>query len=289
LADPEIRRATQGFAIVSRASEADFMIFDLDHPPRDWANYVTNPWGLTTEIGHCLVLNIHQTRKPSPIQEIILKQLEEVFALHMHVYDTVERMRKHLEHELAKPRPRSTATELALAFSKSKMPPGEHPPAAVMHRVPAEPFKAGPQKRLFISYSQHDRGWVEKLRTMCAPMSSDVDLWEDSRIKPGEKWREAIQEVLDTATVAVLMVSPEFLKSDFITENELPSLLAAAQSARELKVLWIAVEHSMYKLTAIEQYQCVNNPARPLSSIGVPELNYELMQIANRIHDACLG
>jgi hypothetical protein len=263
LAVPAIRRATHGFVIVPRASEADFMIFDLDHPPKDWANYLTNPCGLTSEIRHCFVLNVDSRRKNKVIED----QLDEVFAARKHIYHTAHALTKDLQYELTIAKPPVTATELALAISRSG---------------------SAPRKKVFISYSHHDRSWVERLRTMCAPMFGKVDLWDDTRIKPSQDWRAEIERAIEAAGFAVLLVTPEFLKSDFITTHELPRLLDAARSEREMKVLWIAVEHSMVHLTPIHRYQALNEPDRPLADCDPGKLEFELLQIANRIHEACV-
>ena len=72
---------------------------------------------------------------------------------------------------------------------------------------------------------------------------------------------------LDTAQIAVLLVSPNFLASDFITDVELPYIFDDAE--KELvAITWISFSASAYKQTAIARYQCVNNPRRPLNTLS---------------------
>ena len=49
-----------------------------------------------------------------------------------------------------------------------------------------------------------------------------VEIWTDREIKPGENWHEEIQNSLARAKVAVLLVTPALLQSEYIAKNELP-------------------------------------------------------------------
>lgn len=146
-----------------------------------------------------------------------------------------------------------------------------------------------PVKRdqVFISYSHKDREWFEKLQTMLQPMMRRqiISVWDDTRIKTGAKWRDEIQKALAAAKVAVLMVSREFLKSNFIAEHELPPLLEAAE--REgLKIIWVCVNTCMYEETEIELFQAAHDVFRPLDSLTEAELYPVIKRICQDIKQA---
>lgn len=107
-------------------------------------------------------------------------------------------------------------------------------------------------------------------------------IWADTDIGAGAKWREEIYDALYSANVAVLLVSPGFLASDFIEENELPPILNAA-SNDGLKILWIPVSFSLYTETQIADYQALHNPAQPLDSLSSSNLNKVLVEICKEI------
>lgn len=52
-----------------------------------------------------------------------------------------------------------------------------------------------------------------------------LDLWVDTRIDTGDGWRPEIEKALDQCAVAVLLVSADFLTSNFIRSVEVPTLL----------------------------------------------------------------
>ena len=83
----------------------------------------------------------------------------------------------------------------------------------------------------FLSYAHRDSADVERLRGVLAPLLKTspefaFGEWIDRRILPGEHWRAEIERGLESSRFGLLLVSPEFLASEFITLNELPPLLA---------------------------------------------------------------
>ncbi|MDH3614238.1 MAG: toll/interleukin-1 receptor domain-containing protein [Gammaproteobacteria bacterium] len=81
---------------------------------------------------------------------------------------------------------------------------------------------------VFISYSHKDRDWKERIATFmrCMQIQNRFDYatWDDGEINPGEDWRDHIMNAIDKCKIAVLLVSPDFLASEFILKQEVPRL-----------------------------------------------------------------
>jgi hypothetical protein len=121
---------------------------------------------------------------------------------------------------------------------------------------------------VFVSYSHLNKDWLNRFRTVFKPLSryAEIDLWSDERIKPGENWRDEINEAMDEAVVAVLLVSIDFLNSDFVANKELPYILAAAQK-RKLKVLWIKLTPCLVGVTPLRHIQAAAGIPKPLNAM----------------------
>lgn len=139
--------------------------------------------------------------------------------------------------------------------------------------------------QVFISYSHQDGEWLKKLKTHLAPYIRHAPLvvWDDNEIRAGAVWKEKIRRALASARVAVLLVSPAFLESEFIAEEELPPLLDAAKS-EGVTILWVPVESSSFEVTPIAEYQAVHPPQKPLESLSAADRNKALVEICKVIH-----
>lgn len=160
-----------------------------------------------------------------------------------------------------------------------------------MPAKPVPPAATGTRGgEVFISYSHKDGEWLTRLKTHLKPYihGETLSVWDDTKIKPGERWREEIADALEHATVAVVLVSPNFLESDFIASTELPPLLAAARE-RGVTILWVPLSFSSYDETEIRDYQAAINPDRPIDTLSKAEQNKAWVKVCKRIKEAVLG
>ena len=83
------------------------------------------------------------------------------------------------------------------------------------------------QNQVFISYSHKDEDWKDRLVTQLnvSQQQGHLELWTDRDIGAGEDWEEKIEAAMNTASVAILLVSAHSLTSDFILREEVSRLL----------------------------------------------------------------
>ena len=143
------------------------------------------------------------------------------------------------------------------------------------------------RKGVFVSYSRSDGDWLVRLQTVLAPLirGESIDLWNDTKIPPGGDWADGINQAIANSRVAVLLVTPNFLASDFINTEELPAILDAHRQ-QGLVILWVAVSASLYHKSPLGLLQAANDPAKPLDSLSRAEQNAELVAVARKIDHA---
>jgi hypothetical protein len=142
--------------------------------------------------------------------------------------------------------------------------------------------------KVFISYSHADKEWLERLKRHLKPLVREglLDCWDDTHIRPGDDWKREIQNALDTAQVAVLLISADFFASDFIDENELPPLLTAAQ-AKGVRILPVILSASRFaRNPSLTRFQVANPPNRPLDEMPRAEQEKVLDRLAQTIETA---
>ena len=139
--------------------------------------------------------------------------------------------------------------------------------------------------RIFFSYSRRDKSWLEEFQRMLSPVlrnNSVFKIWADTDIQPGDKWKKEIEQALESSRVAVLLVSGNFLASDFINKYELPTLLEAEQK-KGLIILLVYVSACLYKWTPIAEYHAPHDISKPLDRLSTPKRKHVISEICEAI------
>ncbi len=150
---------------------------------------------------------------------------------------------------------------------------------------PRQPEKAKRDK-VFVSYSHKDEGWLKKVQTHLRALENlgdRVNLWDDTQIRAGMKWRDEIEKALSATKVAILLVSTDFLASEFIRTNELPPLLKAAENEGATVIPIILKPCLFDRHKGLAEFQSINSPTKPLSKLKHTEQDEILVRLATRI------
>ena len=98
------------------------------------------------------------------------------------------------------------------------------------------------RREIFVSYAHENGGWITALELNKDPDSTEAaSFWlDEDRLQAGDRWTEKAQAALERATAAVLLISPDFLKSKVIREQELPAIMRR-YSHGEISVVFVPI------------------------------------------------
>ena len=140
-------------------------------------------------------------------------------------------------------------------------------------------------KRIFISYSHKDEAWKDRLveQIDVLQLEGHCTVWHDRDIEIGSKWYHDIIAALDQAQIFILLISPGFLTSTFIRDQEIPRILAR----REQGGIWIiplVIKHCTWKACSwLKEMQLVPKDGQALEGRSDADIDKELAALAEKI------
>ena len=140
------------------------------------------------------------------------------------------------------------------------------------------------RKRLTFVYSHVDAEWLEKIRIHLKPAVNDADLelWSDTRVQTTAKWADELQRVFDVSAAVIILVSADFLASEFALQQRLYSLLTIAH-ANGTTIIPLIVSPCLYRGSSLRGYLPHGSPDRPLTAMRDWEQGKTLLSLTEAI------
>ena len=120
---------------------------------------------------------------------------------------------------------------------------------------------------VFYSYSHKDEDLRAELEAHLAALrrSGLIQDWHDRKVLPGQNWDQQIDKYLQSATVILLLISADFLNSNYISNVELKTALER-QRAGDAVVIPIILRPVLWKvIPEIAQLQALPEDAKPVT------------------------
>lgn len=134
--------------------------------------------------------------------------------------------------------------------------------------------------KIFISYSHLDNAYLDELKVYLKPLQrrGKLVIWTDRELATGEDWDAKIRQALNETAVALMLITPRFLSSEYISATEVPILLGAHQRD-EIGLACLYLETSVVDETEFDarvsdtqvervrltDFQGLNSPTNPLA------------------------
>lgn len=138
---------------------------------------------------------------------------------------------------------------------------------------------------VFVSYAHVDKRYLDRIKVHLKPIEKrfELHLWDDSKLYAGSEWREEIKREIENCSAAILVLSADFLASDFITTEELPPLLDAAK-IRGARIIPIIAKPCLFsEIDELSKFQAINSPRKTLISMTEAEAEEAYLKLASTI------
>ncbi|WP_437282533.1 TIR domain-containing protein [Sorangium sp. So ce375] len=120
--------------------------------------------------------------------------------------------------------------------------------------------------RLFFSYSHEDEALRDELETHLALLKREglLQSWHDRRIGAGDEWAGQIDKNLNEADVILLLVSADFMASDYCFDHEMTRALAR-HDAGQARVIPVVLRKTDWHSAPFAKLQALPKDARPVT------------------------
>ena len=151
----------------------------------------------------------------------------------------------------------------------------------------AEESSMAARTKVFISYSHADKEFFEELKKHLDSLSRSgrIDVWDDTKISPGQQWHEEMAQAIESARVAILLISPSFF-SPSIIEHQLSPLLALAKEKGTV-ILPVIVKpvllEGTVEGTVLARLYPINDTSNPLSGMTPTKRAEVWVKVAQRL------
>jgi TIR domain len=154
------------------------------------------------------------------------------------------------------------------------------PPQAMTSAMP-------PGHQVFISYAHKDgKRWLDKLTLHLDSLpAGTVVPWSDTALATGDDWFEKIATGMAQARCSVLIVTPGFLASRFIQNEEVPALLQRRQDDGLLVLPILGSDCAWDLRPYLKRFQMLGAD-KPLDQLSKPRQNEKLAGLARQIFAA---
>ncbi|MDP2948305.1 MAG: COR domain-containing protein [Chloroflexota bacterium] len=120
--------------------------------------------------------------------------------------------------------------------------------------------------RLFYSYSHKDEALRDELETHLKLMQRQglLETWHDRRIAPGDDWKGQIDDNLERADVILLLVSADFIASDYCYDVEMTRALER-EAKGEVKVIPVILRDVNWRNAPFARLQALPKDGRAVT------------------------
>jgi TIR domain-containing protein len=139
---------------------------------------------------------------------------------------------------------------------------------------------------VFISYSHNDQRYRNRLEIQLALLRREglISIWHDRDINAGTEWKKQIDEHLNNADIILLLVSPDFLASDYCYNHEMERAMEK-HSAGEALVIPVILRPCDWHKAPFGKLQALPTDGKPITGRGWRNLDEAFLNVTQGIRN----
>ena len=125
---------------------------------------------------------------------------------------------------------------------------------------------------VFVSYAHADEAYKDTFRKHVISLTrrNTIALWDDRALEPGVLWLDEIRDRVETCAIAVLLVSQDFLASEFIEAEEFSKLMSRHRRG-EVQIFPVILKPCGWKNNDLRHLQVLPKDGRAITSFSVED------------------
>lgn len=140
---------------------------------------------------------------------------------------------------------------------------------------------------VFIAYAREDSEIKERLKKNLKAIfrnNQEDSLWDDGDIHAGDDWKKAIHKALEQADIFLLLLSPDFIASDFCYDTEMQEAMEKHQK-EEAIIIPLQIRACSWQNTPLKDLQILPEDKKAIHRSNEQHILDELyLQITERLH-----
>jgi len=141
--------------------------------------------------------------------------------------------------------------------------------------------------KIFCCYAHEDEALLNKLKAHLKPLQRQglIDVWHDRDIGAGAEWEQEIKDQLNVAQIILLLVSPDFMDSDYCYGIEMQRAIERHEQGEAI-VIPVILRPVYWQGAPFGKLQALPTDSKPITSSGWHNQGEAFFNVAEGIRKA---
>lgn len=138
--------------------------------------------------------------------------------------------------------------------------------------------------QIFMCYARKDEPLLRELKKQLKILQRQgfIEVWHDREISPGANWKEEIEKHLNTANIILLLVSSDFMDSEYCYSVEMKRAMERHQAGK-VRVIPVIVQPTLWQSDLFGKLQALPTDGKAVTGPSWHSLDEAFLDVAEGI------